>query len=258
MNKIITFSRYLKDFLKNRQFIFVLSAIKYEILGRTTSKHRMYKSDLGLFFSRKGTLDFQFANIAYEWNVKQYMLKNYHNNTTFLDLGANIGTYSILLGQKGLKCFAVEAVESNFRAMNINILLNQLESQIKTYNVCLGETVGEASFIFDPINTGASHIAGNGEKGILTKVNMKPLDALIHEFGLDPKENILIKMDVEGMETAVINGGAKFLSTYPNIHLIMESDHTGTEQIKKTLNKYAKFKYYEIDNLNIAAVKINE
>ncbi len=258
MKKIVTFSRYLKDFIKNRQFIFVLTAIKYELLGRTTGSHRMYKSNLGLFFSRKGTLDFQFANIAYEWNVKQYILNNQKNQSVFLDLGANIGTYSILLAQKGIPCHAVEAVETNFRAMNINILLNNLETKIKTYNVCLGEHNGEVDFIFDPINTGASHRADDGEKGILTKVKMRPLDALIQEFGIDKSEHVLVKMDVEGMETDVINGGSRFFSEYPNIHLILESEHSGVDEIKNALNQYGTFEYLKIDDYNIAAIKTND
>jgi FkbM family methyltransferase len=255
MKKLITFGRYLKDFIRNRQFVFILTSFKYELLGKTTRKDRLYKSDLGLFYSRKGSLDFQFGNYAYEWNVKTHVLKYIDKYDTFLDIGANIGTYSIMLAGKGYNCYAFEPVKTNFNALSINILLNKYNNVIKPYNIGLGSETKEVSFIFDPINTGASHINDHNEEGIETNVKIYPLDEIYNDLEIDKDAKVLCKIDVEGMEVDVVKGAKEFLRSFNNLHLILETDHSGVEPIKEALKEVGDFDFIEIDNLNIAAIK---
>jgi FkbM family methyltransferase len=255
MKKLITFGRYLKDFIRNRQFVFILTSFKYELLGKTTRRDRLYKSDLGLFYSRKGSLDFQFGNYAYEWNVKTHVLKYINDYDTFLDIGANIGTYSIMLAGKGYNCYAFEPVKTNFNALSINILLNNYQDVITPYNLGLGSENKEVSFIFDPINTGASHINSQNEDGIETKVAIHPLDSMYKDFGFKDDAKILCKIDVEGMEVDVIKGAKEFLSSFENLHLILETDHSGVQPIKEALSEVGNFEFVAIDDLNIAAIK---
>jgi hypothetical protein len=54
---------------------------------------------MGKFETRKGILDFQYINYAYEIEIKHFLEK--HPFEVFFDTGACLGEYSIWLGYKG-------------------------------------------------------------------------------------------------------------------------------------------------------------
>ena len=263
MHKIKTFLQYFKDFIKWGEYHYIFTSVKYILLHRTTSSTQIYQSSLGLFLSRKGTLDFQFANYAYEWSVKSFVYKHLSECDVFLDIGANIGTYAILLAKEGLRGYAFEPIKSNYDAVRINLILNNLEDKVKVFPVALGEVSHHAEFAFDRVNTGASHLASiqpedevpEREKSIDSEI--VPLDSLLDQIDFKKDERIFIKIDVEGMEEKVLLGAKKFLSTYPNILMVMEAKHSGREKLVKVLNTIADFEILDVDDLNMGVRKIS-
>lgn len=262
MGRIKTFVKYFKDYVKCREYRYILTSVKYIILRRTTSKSRIYKSSLGRFFVRKGTIDFQFANYAYEWNVKKFVYEHLKDYNVFLDIGANIGTYSILLAENGLRGYAFEPIKYNYDTTRINLILNELDDKVKVFNLALGSQRAKVQFAFDVINTGASHMVGVelkeylADKEKIEESTILPLDNLMSEMDIHKEDRIFIKIDVEGMEEEVLLGAKKFLQTYPNILIVMESVHSGKEELASVLNGIAQFKILEVDELNIGAKKI--
>ena len=263
MHKIKTFLQYFKDFIKWGEYRYILTSIKYIVFHKTTSRTQIYRSSLGLFLSRKGTLDFQFANYAYEWGVKKFVYKQLPHCDAFLDIGANIGTYAILLAQKGLHGYAFEPIKTNYDALRINLILNNLEDKVKAFPVALGNKEQQAEFLYDTVNTGASHLASihHGDEVVERESpavsRIVPLDSLLDQMDFKKEETILIKIDVEGMEEQVLLGAKKFLQTHPNIIMVMESKHSGREKLIKILNEIADFEILEVDDLNMGARKIN-
>lgn len=255
MGKVITFMRYLKDFLRNKEFVLLFSAIKYILFNKPTSTERLMKSKLGSFYSRKGTIDFMFANYAYEWNVKRFVLDHYKNYDVFIDVGANIGTYSIMMAQEGLRCYGFEPVEDNYRTFYINILLNKLQKQITAVNCALGDEEKDVEFCFNPVNTGASHISYEHRPDNVP-VCVRRIDDFLEQFNIPKEKRILIKIDVEGMEPEVIRGGKRFFSEYPHLLLIMESKHSEEDNIRTELNKLGDFQYMRVDSFNMASFKV--
>jgi FkbM family methyltransferase len=263
MHKIKTFLKYFKDFFKHKEYRYLFTSVKYLLFHKTTSKTRIYRSSLGMFLSRKGTLDFQFANYAYEWNVKKFVYEHLPQCDAFLDIGSNIGTYAILLAGKGLHGYAFEPVKSNYDALRVNLILNNMEEKVHPFHLALGETKQQAEFAFDTVNTGASHLASiqpedevpGREKSVFSEI--VPLDSLLDKIHISKEETIFIKIDVEGMEEKVLRGAKKFLQTYPNIIMVMESKHSGREYLTKILNEIADFEILEVDDLNMGARKIN-
>ncbi len=257
MHKLITFLRYLKDFIKQGEFSFIPTAIRYQLKRIPASSDRIYKSSLGTFTTRKGTIDFMFANYAYEWNVKRFVLKHYRDYNVFFDIGANIGTYSIMMAKKGMKCFAFEPSLSNFDVMQKNIRLNGLENQIHSYCLGLGEHEHLGEFLFNPVNTGASHFKKEGLKntGIREELRIKPLDDIFKEFELSPEDRVFMKIDVEGMEVEVIKGARNFLSSFKNLLIVMESKHSESLEIRTVLDRLGHFEYWTVDQFNIATKK---
>ena len=262
MNKINTFLKYYKDFIKWKEYHFIFTSIRYILLRKTSHKSRIYKSSLGTFLVRKGTIDFQFANYAYEWNVKKFVYKHIKDYNVFLDIGSNIGTYSILFAGKGLRGYAFEPILSNFDATKTNLALNGLDKKVKVFNVALGREKGSGEFTFDVLNTGASHKIGVelsenlDDEVMLIESNIVPLDDLIREMDISKDDRIFIKIDVEGMEEEVLQGAKEFLRTFPNIMIVMESVHSGKEKLLKNLNDIAPFEILDVDDLNMGARKI--
>jgi len=264
MKKILTFLRYVLDYLKFGEFYFFWTSIKYVLFKSVKPKRRIYNSSLGTFLTRKGTLDFQFANYAYEWNVKRFFLENYKNYNVFLDIGSNIGTYCFLLAPKGLRCYAFEPVKENHEALLINVMLNKLEEQIKVFQFGLGAEIMDADFIFETMNTGASHLAeihtyieNKGEIGKKEKVKIKTLDSIVDHIKLAKEDKVLLKIDAEGMEFDVLQGARKFISQHPEFLIIMEIKHSDFSRISDFFAGICTVNYQPIDEENVAIIKKN-
>ncbi len=262
MGKIITFLNYTKDFVKHGEFRYILSSIRYILTGKTTRKTRPYKSSLGRFMVRKGTLDFQFANYAYEKNVKRFVYKHLNDYDVFLDVGANIGTYSIISANNGLRAIAFEPVKSNYEAFITNLGLNNLQDTVVTYPLALGKTKTRANFTLDMVNTGASHLTEYSditeeiENPEFEDINIVTFDEIFEELNIGRDEKVFMKVDVEGMEPDVLIGAADFIKNHPNILVVIETIHVGRERLEEVFNNLAEFEFLEVDGLNMGARKI--
>ncbi len=134
-----------------------------------------------------------------------------------LDIGANIGWYSLHLAQvvqsRGGKVYAVEAIPATHQLLCDNLALNpDCADTVQTFNMALGETSGTTTF-FLPQLTG--HVAASrrailaDEANVAVEVRMTTLDQFMHDEAI-PCVN-LIKCDVEGSEWLVIQGGMETL-----------------------------------------------
>jgi FkbM family methyltransferase len=255
MRQLITYWRYFIEYLKFGDFRSIWSSIQYVLFKTSYKKDRIIQTSSGIFFCRNNTNDFQFANRAYEWGVKKFIIKRMNEFTVFIDAGSCIGDYCIWLSNQGKRCMAIEPVNDNIQALVKNLRMNNLLNRVAILPYGLGDSTYQTTYSFDPVNTGASRI----EKGGKTKQNkaqITKLDLLMPEMAIEKNEYIIIKLDVEGMEAEAIRGGAEFLRYYPNITLIIEDIHSGQESIKKALNEIAVFEFGKVDFLNMYAKKI--
>jgi FkbM family methyltransferase len=262
MGKIITFLHYTKDFIKHGEFRYILSSIRYILTGKTTRKTRPYKSSLGNFIVRKGTLDFQFANYAYEKNVKKFVYKHLNDYDIFLDIGANIGTYSIIPAGAGLRVISFEPVKSNYEALITNLKLNNYQGLVQTFPFALGKTKTNANFTLDTINTGASHLTEYADiveeisNPEFEDISITTFDEISDELNINPDDMVFMKIDVEGMEPDVLIGASNFIKNHPNLLVVIETIHVGKEKIMELFSSLAKFEFLEVDDLNMGAKKI--
>jgi FkbM family methyltransferase len=255
LNKILTYSRYLFDYLKHGDWESVSASVKYVLNKSSHSSDRIITTSAGTFFCRKNTNDFQFANYYYEWGVKKFILKRKNEFSVFIDAGACVGDYSILLAKMNKQCFAFELVEDNLKTIEKNIELNHLQNKVKLFPYGLGDADYSTSFTFDPVNTGASRI--NKIKISATeKAEIRKLDSMMDEMAIDKNEHIFVKLDVEGMEAEAIRGAFNFIMQYPHITFIVEEKHSGQLPIQDTFSDIALFEFGKVDELNIYAKKI--
>jgi FkbM family methyltransferase len=264
MHKIFTFIRYLKDYLQYGQIRLVVSSIVFLVTRKSVIETRICRGKLGYFLHRKGTLDFQFGNFAYEWPVKKFFLDYYKDRNVFIDVGANMGTYTLMMQNFGIKTFSFEPAKANYKALTINLMLNNHENNAVVYNLGLGSKKSHELFVFDPINTGASHMNSvavydhdTDGRGKMDEVDLVMLDEMIETMAISLTDRIMIKIDVEGMEKDVLLGAKEFMKKYSDIILVIESVHSGEQELKYILDQMAVFEYIKVDKLNFAAKKIN-
>jgi FkbM family methyltransferase len=131
----------------------------------------------------------------------------------FLDIGANMGFYSIALSAENAK-LTVDSFEPQpnvFEILTSNINLNEFPSRIHPHNTGLG-TVKEEITMYIPRFTGTGgasfrNLHDDEGEAIQIKVPVNVLDDLIK---VEPD---LIKIDVEGCELNVLQGGAQIIKS---------------------------------------------
>jgi FkbM family methyltransferase len=146
----------------------------------------------------------------------------------FFDIGANIGTYSILAaGVRGAEVWAFEPDPQTALSLKRNIHLNGLQGRVKIHEMAIGDYDGVMTFTLglDTMNRIATSIDDQ-----VQTVQVRRIDGLISD-----RWPIMIKLDVEGHEEAAIRG-AKAL--FANDSLKVVELETVTEEIENTLEQY--------------------
>jgi FkbM family methyltransferase len=178
---------------------------------------------------------------------------------TVLDVGANIGYYTLILakqvGKEG-KVFAFEPGPDNFALLKKNIHLNNYTNVILE-QVGVTNKTGGTCFKSDRVYDSS---VGRG------LINIKTIQ--LDDYFKDYQGNIdLIKMDIEGSEGNAIKGMSNILQKNENIKMITEFWPSGLEAVGTSPEEYLKmlleygFKIYnineekeEIESINIASL----
>lgn len=210
---------------KNRKTKALLNFLKWQIGSRLVPGEVIYHwVDDTRFIVRPGEKGLT-QNIycgLHEFFEMAYTLHVLNPEDLFIDVGANVGSYTILAcGVKGARGYCFEPVPSTFQRLLENLKLNNLLSRVHAYNIGLADKEGELLFTSgqDTLN----HVIGAGETTVDgMKIKVFPLDMII--AGESPS---LIKIDVEGLETLVIKGMDRTLQN-PSLHsVIIEMNGSG-------------------------------
>lgn len=152
----------------------------------------------------------------YEPYLTKLMLSKINNGDVVIDIGANIGYYTILfsnkVGKKG-KVISIEPDETNYKILQKNIKENNLKNVI-VVKKALGNENKKIYLYKSEENYGDHRVWGDKNKTADTKrerisVECQKLDDLIKD--LKEEKINFIKMDVQGFEGKVIEGGQKVI-----------------------------------------------
>lgn len=243
---------YFKEYVVCKDFKSLSVSLKYFFAHKLPSENYTASSKMGDFLIRKGTTDFQFINYAYERKIKEYMEKNIDSFDVFIDAGACIGEYCIWLAKLGKKCIAIEPV--NFEAVKKNIALNKVEDSVKWFQCGLGSKNEKVYFnIPDGLPSSSFRDTSNNHE---PNVEIKTLDSIYKDFGLNENSRILMKLDVEGMEEELIEGGKEFISKFKNLSFIYEHFAEDNYRNDKALSAVANFKFSDLDSANRLGIKV--
>jgi FkbM family methyltransferase len=158
----------------------------------------------------------------HEFEDMAFVLHALRPNDLFVDVGANVGSYTILAsGAAGADCVSVEPVPATFAHLLDNIRLNNLESKVTAKNIGLGALSGSLRFA-SGLDT-ENHVAADNEVvANPIEVPVEPLDAVLSGSALT-----LMKIDVEGFETEVLNGASETMRQSSLLAVVMELNGSG-------------------------------
>jgi FkbM family methyltransferase len=137
----------------------------------------------------------------------------------FLDVGANVGAYSILAASCQASVIAYEPVAETFRALDANVRINGFEKRVSAKQMGVGDSPGRLRFTsaLDAVN----HVAVGSEEGELVDVVRLDDESMT-------REHCVIKIDVEGFEAPVIDGARTLLQSGRVAAVVLETNGSGT------------------------------
>ena len=149
--------------------------------------------------------------------VLHALLENEH----FLDVGANIGSYTVLAaaGPKA-RVTAVEPIPSTFHKLQDNVALNRMEQRVRACCMGLSDKPGVLRFSagLDTVN----HVLAPDDNLSGVDVPVMRLDDLV---GDDCP--VVIKIDVEGHELRALQGSGRTLANPTLLAVVMETNGSG-------------------------------
>lgn len=125
--------------------------------------------------------------------------------TVALDVGANVGAYSLLLGQwvgASGRVYAFEPSPAAFRGLVRHIALNARDGVVKPVAAAVADLDGVSDLLVAD-TAGESRLAIGVERGRTVSVPTVSVDSFCARENLQPS---FIKIDVEGAELAVLRG----------------------------------------------------
>lgn len=139
----------------------------------------------------------------------------------FLDVGANVGSYTILAGGgAGARVTSVEPIPETFAHLERNVALNRIAGRVHACQCGLSDSPGILRFT-KCLKT-VNHILAEGEDLPAIEVPVRTLDDLV---GSDVP--LLIKIDVEGHERSVLLGASRTLADLRLLAVVMEANGSG-------------------------------
>ncbi len=136
---------------------------------------------------------------------REMLAARMHEGFTFIDIGANIGAYSLFVAARAGRSARILAVEPQpevFSRLAFNIAQNPFGT-VKAVACALADKAGELTLFIDPANRGESSVRIlSSTVGSTVRVPAMTLLALVENEGYDHID--AVKLDVEGAEDLIL------------------------------------------------------
>lgn len=163
------------------------------------------------------------------------------SDTVFLDIGANIGYFSIAIGNRlgpNGRVLAFEPHPSLVNLLERSIQLNSLENVIQIQQCALSDHEGTLDLFYPEGHLGqGSSTRTFDEHGYSLSAPAHRLDDLLPEgLAVD-----LVKIDVEGHELSVLRGMRGVLARSPNIKILFEKLEASSQESSEIASLLGEF-----------------
>ena len=171
---------------------------------------------------------------------------------SIVDIGTNTGMHTIPLGKmlkNNGKVIAIEPEKNNFEILKKNIKLNNLDNVIVINKGCFSKR-STLTFYLDGVGTGGHSLVNKNVGDEEIKIEVDSLDNILKELKI--KKVDLIKVDVEGAESDVLEGAVKTLKKFHPKIIFEAWDNEHLKIVEKILSKF-NYKIKKIDDMNYLA-----
>lgn len=213
-----------------------------------------------MYLDEKDTLGLSVGR-AHEPHITKLTKKYIKESDVVLDLGANIGYFTLifskLVGLKG-KIFAFEPDPTNFAILRENVLINKC-SNVILIQKAVSKTSGKGTIYLSENNKGDHRIFDSGDNRKEIIIETTSLDDYFKNFS---RINF-VKMDIQGSEILALRGMKKILKKNKK-HIKIQAEFwpyglrrakTEPEEFFNILEKY-NFCFFEINEADYNLIPI--
>ena len=157
----------------------------------------------------------------YEPEITELLLRNLKLSAgdVVLDVGANIGWYSLLMSRfenEGIDIHSFEPDPDNYKCLTYNLELNNALN-VKAHNMGVSDISGiKTLYLYKKSNTGR-HSMLEINSGDSINVKAMSFDDFLIDQNVAPSSVKFLKIDIEGFEYFAFKGGPKLLTEVPYI-----------------------------------------
>ncbi|ELU14029.1 hypothetical protein CAPTEDRAFT_197017 [Capitella teleta] len=139
-----------------------------------------------------------------------------HPNIEVIDLGANIGMYTLIAAAMGHNVLALEPNENSIKRMDTALVRNSLTNKVIILHNALTDHCGPVELI------GSDHNQGDVRVKVSVNASLQSitLDSLVQ---IDPERKaVALKIDIQGYEHKVMQRASRFFEAYDIAYVFME------------------------------------
>jgi FkbM family methyltransferase len=182
------------------------------------------------------------ANGCVEPETYEFIERYLQPGMTFLDIGANVGQYTLLGSQLvglGGKVYAFEPHPIVWSVLSRNVGLNRC-SNVRCERLAVAEREGVQTLFHSPPNTvGETALVPCEEQTESTPVRTISVDSYVRSNMIEQVD--LIKIDVEGAELRVLEGATDLLTGSAGLTLVLEFNEGAARRFGHCLADLASF-----------------
>lgn len=220
MSKVLRYIFSTNGFLSGIKFLVlaILFQLFKRLTGATVSKRIFNGQRIFLFPNCNVSTFFVYTDIPDKKEIG--LLRSViAKDDVFLDIGSNVGSYSICLMDLCNQAIAFEPHPFTARRCKMNFLLNGRDAS-SVQQLALSNQIGK-TFFSDIGHSSTVNSITKDASGI--SVDMMTLDGFMHgRPDLSPDRGYVLKIDVEGFENEVLEGATHFLTNYRIKGIILE------------------------------------
>ena len=205
-----------------------INELKYQLYIFNSSNYLFYN------LKKKGAFETTISNNIIKALKFYSEKKNITNNKDIfmLDIGGNVGWYPSLLGRYGYSILTFEASEKNSYVLKKNFCNLIKDSNVVIISKGLGSEEKNCSYFIEKHNAGNGMVICDNSKEKLNNEYLKKIYKKENEIEittlnsfmpyLSNKNIALMKIDVEGHEFQILQGGKELITKYHVPYVVLE------------------------------------
>lgn len=161
----------------------------------------------------------------YELKTTEFFIKLVESGSTVIDVGANVGFFTLLaanLAGKGGVVLSFEPDPTTFSLLSRSVQRNNF-GNVRLFQECISDTDGQRTLYLSDTHHKGLHSISRDLGGQRITVQSARLDTVADKSKIGAID--LLKIDVEGAEPEVLDGATRLLSEHRVRNIIMEWEH---------------------------------